>query len=483
MSKFSDYLKELIEKRNETIASIARGSGTERTSIHKALNNGRILPYKVVQNLASYLQLSLDERREFFRLYDMLVQGEDVWYNRAAVCELLNQLSAIQFPSDGKAGQDAALSSVSIDIKDGLIEGEYSVQNMLYALLSKEAGLDTDACFQLFLPSGTDLSRTLMQLWHNGLRFNADQIFCFPSAVNTDSPHSVKILQKIIPMSLIARDSYHPYYFYEHSSFLTTSPLSYYIITPHYLVLLSEDHSKAFIQTSERLIKVFSDHFRGLMEYCEPLVSYSTTLQEIMESCSAIINPRGSLYLMPQPCFGHYYTPEMIAKYLRPDNGFTEDMYNAVLQYFSMIQTVKNNFHTIFSEKGLQYFVETGIITELPQDFVLPVDRQDRIRLLSRLRDDITFGRITGRIAHPSSMHIPDYLTLVIDMNGNAWFDTTADFIHGAYYCDIHLSEKSACTAFQDFFQSLPGSQLVYSQEETLQILNKYIQRLKDTQQ
>ncbi len=483
MSKFSIYLKNQIEKRKEPISSIARSIGAERTSIHKALKDERILSYKVVQALAAHLQLSLEESREFFRLYDMLIQGEDVWYNRTAVCELLDYLSSVSFSPDSQMSRNAAASSAMADIEEGLVEGEYSVQNMVYTLLEREAQMDADVCFQMFLPSDTDVSRILMQLWNSGVRFNADQLFCFPTTVNNDYSQYVRILRRIIPMCLIARDSYHPYYFYEHPAFLPVNPLSYYIITPHYLILLSQDQSKALIQSSGRLVKLFSDHFCGLMAYCEPLVSYSTTLPEILKSCSAMHNPKGTLYLMPQPCFGRYYTPEIITKYFRSDSGLTPELYSAVVQYFSLFQTMKNNFHTVFSEKGLQYFAETGIITELPQEYVRPVEVQDRVFLLSRLRDDIAANRVIGRIAHPSSLHIPDCLTLCVDADGNTWFDTTADFIHGAYYCDIHLSEKSFCLAFQDFFRSLTGSQLVYSQEETLEILDKYIQNLKGKRQ
>lgn len=90
MSKFSVYLKSLIDESGEPISTIAREIGAERTSIHRALKDERILPYKVIRSLADYLQLSLEERQEFFRFYDMLLQGEDVWRNRTAVCDLLN---------------------------------------------------------------------------------------------------------------------------------------------------------------------------------------------------------------------------------------------------------------------------------------------------------------------------------------------------------------------------------------------------------
>ena len=54
MSKFSIYLKNLIEDSGESISFIARSIEAERTSIHKALTDERILSYKVVQARPSF---------------------------------------------------------------------------------------------------------------------------------------------------------------------------------------------------------------------------------------------------------------------------------------------------------------------------------------------------------------------------------------------------------------------------------------------
>ena len=73
MSKFSTYLKRLIADSGESISSLARTIGAERTSIHKALADERILSYKTVQALARHFNLSVDERKDFFQLYDILL--------------------------------------------------------------------------------------------------------------------------------------------------------------------------------------------------------------------------------------------------------------------------------------------------------------------------------------------------------------------------------------------------------------------------
>ena len=75
MSKFSNYLKKLIEQNGESITALSRNTGIERTSIHKVLKDERILPYKTLQILAQYFGLTAEERQEFFRLHDINLQG------------------------------------------------------------------------------------------------------------------------------------------------------------------------------------------------------------------------------------------------------------------------------------------------------------------------------------------------------------------------------------------------------------------------
>ena len=106
MSKFSTYLKRLIADSGESISSLARTIGAERTSIHKALADERILSYKTVQALARHFNLSVDERKDFFQLYDILLQGEETFNNRQAVCgdclaTIVNLVVSCIFPLSG----------------------------------------------------------------------------------------------------------------------------------------------------------------------------------------------------------------------------------------------------------------------------------------------------------------------------------------------------------------------------------------------
>ena len=478
MSKFSDYLKRHIEARGESVLSIARSTGIERTSLQRALKGEKVLSSKTVHTLAIYLQLSLEERREYFRLYNMLLQGEDMWHNQAAVCELLNQLSSTQFLPDAS---DQSLFKTnenfipSFEYK--MIEGEYPIRNTLSTILTWEVCQDSRAHFKMFLPFEMDFASILLKLWNNGARFTTDHLFCFPASNGNDCSQSVKILKQIIPVCLTARDFYHPYYFYEKPEALLANPLSHYIITPHYLILISNDLSKALVQSSADLINYYSNHFSNLMNCCEPFVPFANSLPEVLNRARVMVDTNGSFFLMPQPCFGYSTTPEMIAKYFKRED-FPKEIFDSITEHFSLYRTSKD-FTTIFSEEGLQTFINEGTLLEYPSSFTSNLDLEDRINFMEELRENIASERILGRISRRSVLNIPNYLTVYVDTEGNVWFDTTRDFIHGAFYCNIHITEKSICHALLDFSSSITDSKLLYSKEDTLNILDEGINVLK----
>ncbi|MCD8325343.1 MAG: helix-turn-helix domain-containing protein [Lachnospiraceae bacterium] len=164
-SKFSTYLKKLFDKSEESISSVARSIGAERTSIHKALNGERQLPYHVVHALADHFQLSLEERQEFFRLYDILLQGESVCKNRTAVSYLLKYLASFQFQT--ATVSPAAVTPPPIS-ENAPVQGELAVLNTVNAILYYEILQNDHAAFRLFLPPDMDLSQVFISQWLGG---------------------------------------------------------------------------------------------------------------------------------------------------------------------------------------------------------------------------------------------------------------------------------------------------------------------------
>ncbi|MCD8189952.1 MAG: helix-turn-helix domain-containing protein [Clostridiales bacterium] len=475
MSKFSSYLKQLFEASGESIAAVARDIGAERTSIHKALTDERVLPYRVVQALAGHFRLTLEEREDFFQFYEMLLQGEDAWRNQQAICDLFNHLADVRFAP--------SVSSVQLPPPPAaatLVEGEYAVRSVIRSVLAWETSQGEDVSIQMFLPAGLDLSQELLELWVAGATFRVEELLCSPVVTGSDCSRDIRLLERIIPLCLVSRGAYSPYYFRERPGTLDINPLNYYIITPHYMIHLSQEQSAAELHSQQPMIRLFSSHFQRLLERCDLLTSCTASILDVLRRYTDATSPETSFFLLCQPCFGRYVTPSFIQKYLRTDGSVPrEQLYNMGNERFAMLRKVEKDYYTIFSEEGLQAFIDTGVLVEMPPEYVPPVEPADRLAFLTQLRREMETGVVIGLIVRPSYLRLPDYLELYFDAEGNIHFDTTNRFLHGAYCCDLRISEEYLRRAFYEFFQALPNSKMVYSKEDTLRILDEGIRKLE----
>lgn len=310
MSKFSNYLRKLIDQSGESIASISRNAGIERTSIHKALKDERILSYKAMQILARYFGLCTEERQEFFRLHDISLQGEDAYENRQAVCDFLNTLASVDFSMFPPPKVN------SLPLTDSLINGEYAVRSIIRSVLIYEVSHHTDVEIQMFLPEKLDLTMEFMELWLNENHFSVSELLYLRRVSSTLSPNparrNLKKLGSIIPLCLASRGSYKPYYFTENQHAVTASPLIYYIITPSCLLQISEDLSTARISDNTELISYYRNFFQTKLQNCDLLIQCSSNIMEVLQEYIAGTSPDTMQVFMSQPCPGRYITPAII---------------------------------------------------------------------------------------------------------------------------------------------------------------------------
>ena len=281
-----------------------------------------------MQNLARHFNLSLDERQEFLRLYYILLQGEETYRNRQAVCELLNHLSSVEFY---KIAPPVASKLPSVN---SMIRGEYAVHSVIRSLLISESEQEK-AEFHFLLPSKLNLTTELMELWLSGREFYVDQILCFYTQKDA-SVENIRLLGSVIPLCMASIGKYQPYYFHNTSDAVTLSPMSYYIITPNYLLQFSEDLSCALLQGMPELIEHYNNYYQRLIQCCDPLTQCNTSILDILQEYITTTAPDEIQVMMAQPCTARYYTPEIIQKYMRSSNVPYQDMFALVERHFSV---------------------------------------------------------------------------------------------------------------------------------------------------
>lgn len=477
MSKFSMYLKDRINRSGESVASVARSIHVERTSLHKAMSGERTLPYGAVKALASHFNMPIDERQEFFRLYDLHLQGEEAYENRQEVCELLNTLASIDFTMPSPP------DVVSMPAGERLIRGEYAIISTIRSVLIYESSHHENAQIQMFIPEKLNLTMELMELWLAGRAFEVTELLSLGASgtfrKNTDAKQNLQKLGAVIPLCLASRGKYKPYYFTERVGAFIPAPMPYYIVTPEFLIEIAGDLTVAQVRSDPELTAYYQNWFKMQLPNFDLLTQCSSDIMEVLKEYISGTSPESLQVIMEQPCPGRYITKEMIGRYLRNGEQPYEAMFQLVENHFSVLRKIQKGYVTVFTEKGLAELTEKRVLQDLPPQYVPPLDPDDIRGMLEALYDEIEKGTVTGLIARPAQLQIPDYLSFYAGAENELHIYTTNKFVFGAYSCDIHIMASSLCGMFEDFIKGLPGSPMVYSREETLELLRQYIDRVR----
>ena len=479
MSKFSLCLDEIIKRSGEPIARIAKNAGLERTSIHKALKDERVLPYSSLKKLIQYFQLTLPEVRELNLYYDMLLQGEDAYQSYSEICHLMSDLSHLHFTSFSYKTE----LMDSLFLSNKMVQGKAEVEHIILAILHKEA--DAKAPISLYLNDTHYFTDIFMQFWRNGKDFTVQQIITFRPDTLSDSATStiqnIRRIRSLLPTALLSKEQYYAYYCYTNDDARESlQPFPYYIVTPNCLLLLNEDCSAIYINTEASLIKFYQKQFEQAKSICQPLISYSNEPLAVLSTYMDNTDQGGYFTIMTQPCTGRYYTREIIEKYMRHDLPYRRELIEMGVERFSTLARLQNNYYTVFTEAGIDQFVEDGYIADLPKAQVLPLDHGDRLLMLQQLRDDIEHDIVCGYIADPDQLPIPQYLTFTCDPKHGLHIYAVDGFVNGGYTCNLHIGAANIGHVFCNFIRFLPNSKYVYSKEQTLKILDYYINRLKN---
>lgn len=479
MSKFSVYLKELLKQRGEPIARVAKNLGIERTSIHKALKDERVLPYTALKKLVQYLELSLPQARELNQYYEMLLQGEDIYRIQEAICELLSDLSQLHFsaglPGERDTGEEGPAPG------PGLVHGTPQVEAAIRSVLKRETGRP-DAEIGLYLPTGCQLPNQLFWMWQEGRKFTVRQLLSFwPSRQGVENRlKNIRLIRRLLPLFLVSEGRYFArYYFDTGAEAESINPLPYFIITPRCLITMDARLSAAQFQTDPALIGLYRERFARILEECQALNSYSNDAGHILESYMRSTDREGYYTMMIQPCLGRYYTTERIRRQFREDVKDRELLIGLSDQRFGRLRELKDNYYTVFTKEGLTALAGNGIMVDLPTEFVKPFDPALRREMLSELRRDVETDVVKGCIADPEKLPVPPYLTFTCDPRHGVHIYTVQGFIGGPYACNLHIEESGIGQAFCEFIRSLPGSKFVYPKEKTLQILDDLIAGLE----
>lgn len=477
MLPFSQYLRELLETKQLTVSALSRLSGVERTTLSKTLAGQRVLPYDAMDGLIRHLHLTPEEERRFRAYYDEQFEKKGLRRSREMVGRLFSELAELNFTMPPFAETRLLMSLEQYAGDRSVFSGASNVQPLLRMVLSEEL-MRADARIDLTVPPVNSFlsDELLRRCLDGGLDADIRQIIAFDASGSAEdiNLHNLECFCRILPICLLSKRRYQPYYYYDSSlSSLYTDSFPYFLVTHSCVVCLFENGEQAMLLRGRDQIEYYRRHFQNLLEHCYRLIQYTDDPVKILMSYDDHTDENGFYMIMDQPCFGRFYNEGVIDRYLKKELSFYEPLREAAQRRFIRLRQIER-FYTLFSRGGIERFLESGALDDFPSAYVKPFPAEQRRKLTMALAAEIRRGGITGRMLKPGVF--PDYLSMTTSARSGAGFFTTENFALQDGFSYIRIRESDLCRAFHGYLSHLPVSGQTLSADQTAEILEQMAQ-------
>lgn len=481
MKSLGRMLRKSIESSGYTIYRAASKAGINRTTLQKVLSDDRPASQELLSLLLPILKLSPLEEKNILDMYEISQSGETLYLQRRYIQKMLNSISDLDLlPKDlgSNFRRFTSYETNLVKLDQQIIYGIYNVEHLLGIFLNKECMYEDPKIF-INLPGNVDV---IDQFFMHNLTYCTDlnnlQIKHITNLVKTPESSTnplinLDILSKIFPFAILGNVNYEIYYYYsnELNSDTLNMAFPFYILFSEAVVLLNADGTIALPVHNSAVIQYFQNLFSESLKHSFPLVSDCTTpigILDYLKNADKEANSRNEISF--QPCFTAFLTDHMIQKYTRFDIENRDQLIQSVINQIQLLSHVKKHIN-IFSQSGLSYFIQTGILTNFPTSYAHSLEKTDRILLLKSLYDTCKSDKIIIRMANPVTFLFSRHL--ICNLRNNWGLDFSGFDDTGTRFRYIHIQEHTIRESFEDFFQYILESELVYSKQETLtEIMN-----------
>lgn len=499
MKSLGQMLRKHIDENGYTIYKAAYKANVNRTTLQKVLTDDRSASEELLKKLLPILKLSPDEDMEIWKTFEILQTGEATYEQRQYIKRMIESVANLDLFIHSHSHSHAPVLASASDEAEGKkmekmdlpplpIKGLYNVKHLLSSLLSKECQISAGSLtYRQILISAPGNLPILGQLLVHNLPHcrNLNKILLrhitplIKSPGNSLTPQiNLDILTNVLPFAISQAFHYEVYSFYRNE--LLADPFHYtfpyFIIFSHAVILLSLDGHAALPLTEPETIAYYKDLFHASLKKSLPLITACTAPEELMELPPA--GSQGSRFAIDyQPCLTPFLTEDLIKKYTRSDIPGREEFIQAALRKAHRLSGMNHSF-CIFSKAGLMDFALDGACSELPSRYARALDIPDRIQLLKSLSFACKKDKAFLRLVNPVTLSLPKHLSFVMREEYGIAFSHYDS--QGTRFQQIRITEPSILEAFEDFYDYLCKSNLVYTKEDTLKEIEYLITGLLD---
>ena len=470
MQEFHKLLTRFINEKNTTIYTLAKNTGIERSYIQKMKSGARVPAEKgTILKLAKGLMLTANETAELVEAYSIAKMGEGKYYQRMFVQNIISSFAEVQ-AKNTLILECNTQNNLVMQNEVEHITGVPAIHKVLKAIMEIEASKENGCIKILAQPSFSYIYDCISTLNSNTKVENI--IVLYKQDNDNAVNYNLDVFQKLVPL-FFSCPHFHPYYVHDHvdTIFNDTTVMPLTIITSEYLLRISNDCKQALLIRDATIRQLYLASFEKKMLNAKPLFdTISAEPEQYFANVAGLMDfdAESNYNIMYQPCIVPYIPNDTVNACINTEL-LTPEMLGQIQEYLYNISTCHNTFQMVFTEEGLDLFLRTGKILEIP-DFMLrahPTKKQ-RLEIIANFIAAMEDGRAVAHIAKPNLFAIPKPIVIT------AYSKQQVIIHHFDESGSIHifrLEEISLVNAFHDFLMWIQDCDLVYTQEESLEIL------------
>lgn len=486
MSVFSEYLSHLVTERNAKVASLYKYCDVDRSTMYQYINGKRKVPpsMELVNKIAGFFHLTPIEYEKLKEAYFITKTGEDVYYRRKSVENFIKNFPDPLFEASksGETEKTDILAGKKRRIQNAAISTQVELNQYLHQILLEESWKE-DGKIALFLPADYGFLFELLASLKPIKALEITHILCMSSTGQRNEEnelYSLEYLKMMLPM-YVANLDYRPYYFYDdiNSHFYNLNGMPCLILTSEYAITCTSDYQMGILYGNSDVISMFWNQFVSYQDHCQKMFEVVKMIPGNDQIFQEVITTEAPCYvLQPESCLTPFITEDILRSALNPKLPDYEEMIPLILEMFSRPKAALDivDTHIYFTQKGLEHFVDTGRMKEIPDVFYTPFSLENRIKVLEAMLPYCRNGvyRILNIHNHITHGEIPSNFHLCI--NGNLGYFLFTNI--SGENVGLIIQEQSILEAFEDYLENLEDKYFL-SEEETVVLVENEINKLK----
>ena len=276
MSVFSDLLSEYITMKDVGVYPLSQFCGLDRSFMYKIINGKRNPSGEdVVRKMAQFMQLTPREKTDFMDAFYITQMGEEVYYRRKSVGELIETFSH----REGKKEyifHEAEIAKLELNgggSGEIPLRGTVHVRHAILQLFFGEA-VKEDGKISVLVQPDFDFAMELLQVFgEQNPNLTIQHLFCMNNnekMVSMRKNYNLSCLQKILPICACGCDYRARYYYDNVTARLNEFRLfPYLILTEHCALAFSADYQNALLFREETTLRMMREMFEGYTKTLE----------------------------------------------------------------------------------------------------------------------------------------------------------------------------------------------------------------------